>query len=124
MQLSEVLRPAIAVPCTNEAEESMRRLMSPTSVQHVKAINLCDELYDAMWDSGIIQAINSRLGSMIDEHETEIIEAKDVQQVLITIEHVLSTATSSQATVGVVLRAIRELAREASDLNRPLVFVL
>lgn len=79
------------------------------------------KLFDKLWDSGIIEKINTETGSLIDDYETEFIEMTQLDSI-ITIIHNLRLSKLDSDFQDFILQ-FKSLVEMAKDSRKPLCFI-
>jgi len=124
MQNAELFRRGIVLPLDAVAEASVRAndVSKITGVRFLKIPS--EELFETLWRLGLFREINARCATLLDDYEEEIVEPSSLGAILSAIDSVAKNGVAQQPGVVDFLRKMRALAQEASDLSRPLLFVL
>lgn len=123
MQLSSLYRRGAVVPLSHDAAErlAIEDVEPSTPVQLIKIATQGD--FEDLWSSGLFSAINQRIGSLLDDYETECIDSASVpvlKEVLISFSGKFKEGTAkSEFLVGVI-----ELCDVALREQAPIYFVL
>lgn len=81
-----------------------------------------DDSFYEIWDSGLFQAINSRIGTLLDDYEEEFVATNDLPAIIEVIGTDYLSANSK--VVNEFSRRLRELCGIGVMLGMPLIFVL
>jgi len=124
MYVSELFRRGIVLPLDEVAEASVRAYVvsETTSVRYLKIPS--EELFETLWRLGLFREINARCGTLLDDYEEEMVEPARLGAILLAIDSVAKSGVARQPSVVNFLGQMRALVQEASDLSRPLLFVL
>lgn len=122
MQRSELFRMGVVIPLTDEAEEDIV-INDIKGEDEYRYIEIKAEVFFTLDQSGFFRTINDELDTLIDEHEDEIIDHSKAKVIIKVIE---KYSAKRYLSVGEkeFLDNLRELCSQASQLNRPLFFVL
>ncbi len=124
MQPSALYRRGIILPLDAIAERNVRT-HDVSKTENVRLLKIPSQgLFEALWHLGLFREINDRCSSLLDDYEEELIEASSTCEVLAAIDSVIGRPGAHDLEVIEFLKELRALARDASTLSRPLMFVL
>lgn len=122
MQNSQCFRRGVVLPLTAEALDGLRKddITAEADVSVVRIHG--QDAFDAIWRSGIFQAINAETGSIIDDYE----EWELASEHLGSVEKRTSSFIGNKKNngVGVFLIELLALVQQGRRLNMPLFFIL
>lgn len=124
MQNSELYRRGFVVPLNREAEQAVtnNNVDEQTSVEFYGLTS--EEVFYDLWEMGLFDLINDRLGTMLDDYEEDKIEASQVnlfKGVIRDFEHSNKIADTLRKQVLLELDTLCDIAKEKS---RPLFIIL
>jgi hypothetical protein len=124
MQNAELFRRGVVLPLNLEAESGLRTNDIDENAA-VRYLEIPDQsAFEALWASGLFQAINAKAGSLIDDYEEEFIETAAIDHVLQAVNEVRSSAKMLNAETQSFLAQLSDLVQESEQLKLPILFVL
>ena len=123
MQNSELYRRGFVVPLNEVAENALSNndVAENTLVQFYELPN--EEVFEGLWEKGLFESINDRLGTMIDDYEEEKVEA----QSLPSLRKIVTKFEKSARIDSLERKAVFELLRLcdiAIENDRSVFFIL
>ncbi|KAB2917580.1 MAG: hypothetical protein F9K23_04145 [Bacteroidetes bacterium] len=120
--MSELFRMGVVIPLTDEAEEDIV-INDIKGEDEYRYIEIKAEDFFTLYQSGFFRTINDELDTLIDEYNDEIIDHSKAKVIIKLIE---KYSAKRYLSVGEkeFLDNLKELCLQASQLNRPLFFVL
>jgi hypothetical protein len=124
MQNAELYRRGIVLPLDEDAEESLRT-NDVTESTNVRLLRIAsDALFEALWETGFFQEVNTNCSTLIGDYEEELVGESSVGGILAAVESVTRTATDLQPAVVEYLAEVKAMVQEAIDTSRPVLFIL
>jgi hypothetical protein len=122
MQISEKYRRGIVVPLDANSARAMADENVDESIRvHFVEIPNQDD-FDTIWKTGIFEAINEKIGSMLDDYEEESISAEMIPS-LREIVSIYEKKLSSDAS-GWFFSELLKVCDVAQNSGMPIYFVL
>ena len=82
-----------------------------------------EEVFEGLWEKGLFESINDRLGTMIDDYEEEKVEAQSLPSLRMVVTKFEKTAKVDSLEMKAVSELLR-LCDIAIENNRSLFFIL
>ena len=93
---------------------------NPVRIEYIPIIS--DSLFDYIWESGLLQAINEKCNSFIDHYEEELIEPDHYPEIRKIVEKMLRK--NCEGILYEFLISFKELLIEAERIQMPMYFIL
>ena len=120
MQPSALWRRGVVVPLTAEAERAIERWdVDRTTAVRFLAIDDAGQ-FERLWEYGVFRVINRACASIIDDYEEERLSCAVLPKAIAAV----SDLGITEPDVRTWTFQLRELLREAIDLERSVFFVL
>jgi|GEM_PF-2252171 len=121
--LTEKYRRGIVLPLNDNTERLVRAFQFDyKSKIDTVSINENDNIYDVIWESGLIHKINNKINTSIDDYEEEIIEYNQLDVVLKILKK-FNFSTTHENKLSVFVENLISLIEKAIRLKRPVCFI-
>lgn len=122
MQLSQLFRRGIVVPLTDATVQQLAS-WSVTGTVRVEYLPIPDEsLFEQIWNAGVLQAVNERCSTAIDDYEEERVGPEVLELVIASL--VAKQQDILAPDVSNFVDNLIDMCKSAIEKQRPLYFVL
>jgi hypothetical protein len=124
MQNTELYRRGVVLPLSSDAEKLLLQndIEMDTPVDYLEIPD--QAFFELLWELGLFQEINSRVGSMIDDYEQEFIAAESLRLVRDAVEAISMQRAMMRGDIHEFLSKLKILTEKGIALKRSMLFVL